>query len=72
MWRIYDYPHIVLLYYRMYQIAKFYPYAGEVSRRRRISRARVSNSRRVLDGAAAIEKWSADAVGTMNEAFIPD
>src|SRR5262249_1848216 len=25
LWRIYDYPHIVLLYYRMYQIAKFYP-----------------------------------------------
>jgi len=23
IWRIYDYPHIVLLYYRMYQIAKF-------------------------------------------------
>ena len=25
VWRIYDYPHIVMLYHRMYQIAKFYP-----------------------------------------------
>ena len=25
VWRIYDYPHIVMLYFRMYQIAKFYP-----------------------------------------------
>ena len=25
LWRIYDYPHIVLLYYRMYQIGRFYP-----------------------------------------------
>ncbi len=25
LWRIYDYPHIMLLYFRMYQIAKAYP-----------------------------------------------
>ncbi len=25
VWRIYDYPHIVMLYYRMFHIAKFYP-----------------------------------------------
>ena len=25
LWRIYDYPHIVLLYFRMYQIAMRYP-----------------------------------------------
>lgn len=25
LWRIYDYPHIIMLYYRMYQIGRFYP-----------------------------------------------
>ncbi len=25
LWRIYDYPHIMLMYFRMYQIAKAYP-----------------------------------------------
>ena len=25
VWRIYDYPHIVMLYFRMHHIAKFYP-----------------------------------------------
>src|SRR4029079_19085276 len=26
LWRIYDYPHIMLMYYRMYQIGKMYPH----------------------------------------------
>jgi hypothetical protein len=72
VWRIYDYPHIVMLYYRMYQIAKFYPAmvkgpdaAGYLERAYRTAIAywTVPNE---------IEKWSADAVGTMNEAIIPD
>ena len=72
VWRIYDYPHIILLYYRMYEIAKFYPAmvtyldsAGYLERAYRTAIAywTVPNE---------IEKWSADAVGTMNEAIIPD
>jgi len=72
LWRIYDYPHIVMLYYRMYQIAKFYP-----------DKVKYLNADQYLERAyrtavaywtvpLAIEKWSADAVGTMNEAFIPE
>ena len=72
VWRIYDYPHIVLLYYRMYQIAKFYPdrvnyldAGGYLERafRTAIAYWTVPNE---------VEKWSADAVGTMNEAFMPE
>jgi hypothetical protein len=72
VWRIYDYPHIVMLYFRMYQIAKFYPdkvkyldAGGYLERafRTAIAYWTVPNE---------VEKWSADAVGTMNEAFIPD
>jgi hypothetical protein len=72
VWRIYDYPHIVLLYYRMYQIAKFYPgmvkdldAAGYLERAYRTAIA-------YWTVPFEIEKWSADAVGTMNEAIIPD
>jgi hypothetical protein len=72
VWRIYDYPHIVMLYYRMYHIAKFYP-----------SRVKYLDASGYLERAyrtavaywtvpVAIEKWSADAVGTMNEAIIPE
>ncbi len=72
VWRIYDYPHIVHLYYRMYQIAKFYPSrvkhldaAGYLERAYRTAVA-------YWTVPLEVEKWSADAVGTMNEAFIPD
>lgn len=72
LWRIYDYPHIVMLYYRMYHIAKFYPSMvknldanGYLERAYRTAVA-------YWTVPVAIEKWSADAVGTMNEAFIPE
>jgi hypothetical protein len=72
VWRIYDYPHIAHLYYRMHQIAKFYPArvthtdaAGYLERAYRTAVA-------YWTIPLQVEKWSADAVGTMNEAFIPD
>jgi hypothetical protein len=72
VWRIYDYPHIIHLYYRMYQIAKFYPakskYLNAAGYLERAYRTAVAYWTVPL----AVEKWSADAVGTMNEAFIPD
>jgi hypothetical protein len=72
VWRIYDYPHIVLLYYRMYQIAKFYPsrvkYLGASGYLERAYRTAVAYWTVPLE----VERWSADAVGTMNEAIIPE
>jgi uncharacterized protein DUF5695 len=72
LWRIYDYPHIVMLYYRMFQIARFYPdrvkyldAAGYLERAYRTALAYWTVPRE-------IEGWSADAVGTMNEAFLPE
>jgi len=72
LWRIYDYPHIVMLYFRMYQIARFYP--DEV----KLLDAEAYLERAYRTGVAywtvpnEIERWSADAVGTMNEAIIPE
>ena len=72
VWRIYDYPHIVMLYYRMFHIAKFYPQLVkhldaptylERAYRTAVAYWTVPNE---------VEKWSANAVGTMNEAFIPE
>jgi hypothetical protein len=72
VWRIYDYPHIVHLYYRMYQIAKFYPskvkYLDAAGYLERAYRTAVAYWTIPLQ----VEKWSADAVGTMNEAGIAD
>jgi len=56
----------------MFQIAKFYPdqvkYLNAVQYLERAYRTAVAYWTVPL----AIEKWSADAVGTMNEAFIPE
>jgi hypothetical protein len=72
VWRIYDYPHIVMLYFRMYQIGKFYPakvkYLDAAGYLERAYRTAIA----YWTVPSAVEKWSADAVGTMNEAFIPD
>ena len=72
VWRIYDYPHIVMLYYRMFHIAKFYPdkikHLDAATYLERAYRTAVA----YWTVPVAVEKWSADAVGTMNEAFIPE
>lgn len=72
VWRIYDYPHIVMLYYRMFHIAKFYPdkitHLDAPTYLERAYRTAVA----YWTVPMQVEKWSANAVGTMNEAFIPE
>lgn len=72
VWRIYDYPHIILLYYRMYQIATFYPdLVSHLDAARYLERA-YRTAVAYWTVPFAVERWSADAVGTMNEAFLPE
>lgn len=72
VWRIYDYPHIALLYYRMFQIARFYPemvrHLDAATYLERAFRTAVAYWTVPLE----VEGWSANAVPTMNEAFIPE
>ncbi|HSC28647.1 MAG TPA: DUF5695 domain-containing protein, partial [Vicinamibacterales bacterium] len=72
VWRIYDYPHIVLLYYRMHQIARFYPdLSKHLTAEQYLERAyRTAVAYWTVPNE--VERWSANAVGTMNEAFIPE
>ena len=39
IWRSYDYPHMVMLYFHMYEIARLYPETGPLPRRGRVPRA---------------------------------
>jgi len=72
VWRIYDYPHIIMLYYRMYQIARFYPdMIAHLSAAEYLERA-YRTAVAYWTVPMEVEKWSADSVGTMNEAFIPE
>lgn len=72
LWRIYDYPHIALLYFRMYQIATHYPdkvaHLDAATYLERAYRTAVA----YWTVPNEIERWSADNVGTMNEAFLAE
>ncbi len=72
VWRIYDYPHVVLMYYNMYRVAKLYP-----------ETTRYLDSKGYLDRAFGTAKafftvpmdlihWSPFETGTYNEIVIPD
>jgi len=72
LWRIYDYPHLIVLYYNMYLIAKDYPAmvhyldaAGYLARAYGTAIA-------FFTVPMEIVKWSAYETGTYNELVIPD
>ena len=72
IWRIYDYPHIVALYYYMYLVAANYPgmvhgldAAGYLERAYGTAIA-------FFTVPMEIVKWSAYETGTYNEVVIPD
>ncbi|MBA7684260.1 hypothetical protein ES703_92651 [subsurface metagenome] len=72
IWRIYDYPHIVLLYYRMYQIAKFYPdMKTELTKDQYLTRS-YKTAIAYFTVPLAVRRWSAYQTGTMNEVIIND
>ena len=72
LWRIYDYPHIVLLYYEMYRIARDHPgmvhYLDEFGYLDRAYNTAVA----FFTVPMQIVKWSAYETGTYNELVIPD
>jgi len=72
LWRIYDYPHIVVLYYRMYQIAKFYPeMKTQLTKDEYLNRAfRTAVAYFVVP--VQTRNWSAYETPTMNEIVIND
>ena len=72
VWRIYDYPHVALLYYNMYVIAKDYPgmvhyldKGGYLDRAYRTAMAFFTVPMEII-------QWSAYETGTYNELVIPD
>jgi hypothetical protein len=75
LWRIYDYPHIMLLYYRMYQIAKAYPTMVHYASADEYLMLAYNTSVAYWTVPMQTDKphgWSANSVPTMNEAFVPE
>lgn len=72
LWRIYDYPHIIHLYYRMYQVGRFYPGMVRYKTADEYLELAYRTARAYWEVPREIEGWSANSVGTMNEAFLPE
>jgi hypothetical protein len=75
LWRIYDYPHIMLMYYRMYQLAKAYPAMVHFANANEYLMLAYHTSVAYWTVPMQTDKpngWSANSVPTMNEAFLPE
>ncbi len=75
LWRIYDYPHIMLMYFRMYQIAKSYPTLVHYANAEQYLMLAYNTSVAYWTVPMQTDKprgWNANAVPTMNEAFLPE
>lgn len=67
IWRIYDYPHIVLLYYRMYQVARLYPEIKTELTAEEYLRRAYRTAIAYFTVPLKVEGWSAYGTPTMNE-----
>jgi Family of unknown function (DUF5695) len=72
LWRIYDYPHIINMYHRLYQIGKFYPEMLKFKTSAQYLELAYRTTVAYWTVPFATRNWSANSVGTMNEACIED
>jgi hypothetical protein len=75
LWRVYDYPHIMLMYFRMYQIAKMYPEMVHYANADEYLMLAYHTSVAYWTVPMQTDKprgWSANSVPMMNEAFLPE
>lgn len=72
IWRIYDYPHIILLYYNMYQVARLYPSMTKYLNESGYLDRAFGTAKAFFTVPMEIVKWSPYQTGTYNELVIPD
>jgi Family of unknown function (DUF5695) len=72
LWRVYDYPHVILMYYSLHQVAQHYPnIKTELSADEYLRRA-AGTAIAMFTVPMQIERWSAYNTGFYNELIIPD
>ena len=72
LWRIYDYPHIALLYLSMYRVARNHPYIRtEMTAQHYLLRA-YGTALALFTIPWEIERWSAYGTGLMNGLVVED
>jgi len=71
IWRIYDYPHVILLYYNMYRLASLYPGMTHYLDKDGYLERAFGTAKAFFTVPFEIVKWSAYETGTYNELVIP-
>ena len=72
LWRIYDYPHVIALYYYMYLVARSYPTMVHYLDAAGYLQRAYGTAMAFFTVPMEIVKWSAHETGTYNEVVIPD
>lgn len=71
LWRIYDYPHIVLMYYSLYRVARHHPEIRTALDAKAYLRRAYGTAMGMYTIPWEIERWSAYGTGCYNELVIP-
>lgn len=72
IWRAYDYPHVVYLYWSMYQIAKRYPELSRYADKNEYLQRAYGTALAFYTYPWQIAHWSANELGNYNELIISD
>ena len=72
LWRIYDYPHITLMYLSMYRVAKHHPYIRTAMSPDEYLRRAYGTALALFTIPWEIERWSAYQTGLMNGLVVED
>jgi len=72
IWRVYDYPHIVLMYFSMYRVAKNYPHLETKLSAEEYLRRAYGTAHAMFTVPLEVEGWSAYQTGFYNELVIKD
>ena len=72
LWRVYDYPHIIQMYFAMYRVAKDQPQIKTALTTREYLQRAYGTARAMFTVPFEIERWSAYGTGFYNELVIVD
>ena len=72
LWRIYDYPHVTLMYLSMYRVARHHPYVRTAMTAQQYLMRAYGTALAMFTIPWEIERWSAYQTGLMNGLVVED
>jgi hypothetical protein len=72
LWRIYDYPHVILMYYNMYRVAQNYPTMVHYLDQNGYLERAYGTAMALYTYPEQLDNWKPYSTGTYNELVIPE